>query len=299
VSGNSAYDNLYINGPNRGGLTPTLLHGGGIVVIKDDPSNIGKVKAYNSLVLGNAGIGGADDDLALYGGADVEFTAHNSLVGGRTAAILNTTGATTGAGGSILSGGSNADGTAYTSPASLTGLRTFFTAFNTLPTADNTGRPHVADWTTGALWNFRLNNPPPGVVDGGDAAHYGFVSGGVSTDVAGASRVQSGAPDMGAYESGLIGVPIPTYTVTNAKPQGTSSYGYLTVSSATAQAGAEVTITADPASGYSLGTITYRTASGVTVPVTGGRFTMPAENVTVDATFVLGVSGGGGFPSTP
>jgi hypothetical protein len=116
-------------------------------------------------------------------------------VGGRTAGDLNS-GIALG-GGSIGAGGSNVDGAAYTAPASLTDLRTFFTAFNALPTADNTGLLNVADWTTRARWNFRLNNPPAGVINGGDAA---YIPAGVTTDLAGAPRNQAGAPDMGAYE---------------------------------------------------------------------------------------------------
>jgi hypothetical protein len=63
----------------------------------------------------------------------------------------------------------------------------------------------------------------------------------------------------------------------------------------------EVTITATPVSGYAVGTITCRTAGGTTIPVTTngntGTFTMPAESVTVDATFTITVGGGGGFGS--
>jgi hypothetical protein len=82
-----------------------------------------------------------------------------------------------------------------------------------------------------------------------------------------------------------------------------ANFGYLTVNGANQlggiMQGTEITVVATPDTGYALQSITYRTAGGATVPVTGGRFTMPAEDVTVDAVFVYGVGGGGGFPPTP
>ena len=52
-----------------------------------------------------------------------------------------------------------------------------------------------------------------------------------------------------------------------------------------ADEGAEITVTATPATGYKLGAITVKTAGNKDVPVTNGKFTMPAEAVTVSATF--------------
>ncbi len=49
--------------------------------------------------------------------------------------------------------------------------------------------------------------------------------------------------------------------------------------------GTEVTISATPNDGYELDAITVKTASGTAVTVTNGKFTMPAENVTVTVTF--------------
>lgn len=49
--------------------------------------------------------------------------------------------------------------------------------------------------------------------------------------------------------------------------------------------GTEVTIKAEPASGYKLGTVTVTKADNTTVTVENSKFTMPAENVTVTATF--------------
>jgi hypothetical protein len=85
-----------------------------------------------------------------------------------------------------------------------------------------------------------------------------------------------------------------TYTVTNLQPQSASgtNHGYLTINGSTAQtvgiaADAEVTVVATPEGSYAAGTITCTTAGGVNVPITNGKFTMPAANVTVDVTFVL------------
>ncbi len=59
----------------------------------------------------------------------------------------------------------------------------------------------------------------------------------------------------------------------------------------TAHYGDEVTLTATPAAGYSLQTLTVTTASGQPVALSGSgltrTFTMPGENVTVNATFAL------------
>jgi hypothetical protein len=208
---------------------------------------------------------------------------NNTLVGGRSKAEMD---ATTG-------GGGNEDGQSYGAMVpSLALFENFFATFPALPGPNNTGVGYNA-----AAWSFSLNSPPGGVVNGGNAAYYGLVSGGVTTDVAGSPRVQGGAPDMGAYESTLAGVPVPTYTVSNLKPQSASSThnGFLTVNVVVQVAGAEVTVTATASSGYTAGPITCSTASGAPVSITNGKFIMPAENVTVDARFTSGVSGGGGF----
>jgi hypothetical protein len=283
---------------------------------------------YNTVVLGNysADMVYADDDVwvgstiagyenptnLLYHKATDGwrgFVFNNSILGGRAVSggkhtdwdpvspVFPGTGNVSGVGLGLPSTPGNGYNSATAeagADALVPALNNVFVKFAARPMADNTGH----DKYVAGNWDFHLKNPPAGVVDGGSAAHYGLVSGGVSTDVAGDSRTQGGAPDMGAYESTLIGVPVPTYTVSNLKPQSASAanYGYLTVSSAVAQAGAEVTVTATANSGYAVGTITCRTAGGVPVPVTTngniGKFTMPAENVTVDATFVYGVSGG-------
>lgn len=72
------------------------------------------------------------------------------------------------------------------------------------------------------------------------------------------------------------------YTITvNSATNGT-----ITASAASAGAGADITLTATPATGYELNawTVTNTTSGGV-VAVTNDSFTMPAGNVTVSATF--------------
>jgi hypothetical protein len=61
--------------------------------------------------------------------------------------------------------------------------------------------------------------------------------------------------------------------------------GKATASRATAPRGATVTVTATPADGYELDSITAKDARGNAVTVTDGAFTMPASDVTVTVTF--------------
>ena len=72
-----------------------------------------------------------------------------------------------------------------------------------------------------------------------------------------------------------------TYTVT----VNTATNGTVSASSTSAAAGAEVTLTVTPDSGYELDTLTVKDASNGDVAVTDNKFTMPASNVTVTATF--------------
>lgn len=82
-------------------------------------------------------------------------------------------------------------------------------------------------------------------------------------------------------------------TITIIKPTG----GTLTTTPAgSAAAGAEITVTAKPSSGYKGGTITVTKTDDpeTTVTVTGGKFTMPDYDVTVSATFTKKSTGGSG-----
>lgn len=73
-----------------------------------------------------------------------------------------------------------------------------------------------------------------------------------------------------------------TYTVTVATG---IENGTVAVDKTTAAAGATITLTATPASGYILYEYVVKTASGSPVQVSNNQFTMPASNVTVSATF--------------
>ena len=61
--------------------------------------------------------------------------------------------------------------------------------------------------------------------------------------------------------------------------------GTVTVKSTTATVGETVTVKTTPASGYELDTLTVKDSDGKAITVTGGKFTMPAKEVTVTATF--------------
>lgn len=61
--------------------------------------------------------------------------------------------------------------------------------------------------------------------------------------------------------------------------------GSASVSQAKAPEGTQITITATPASGYELESISVKDASGANVAVSNNQFTMPASDVTVTVTF--------------
>lgn len=75
---------------------------------------------------------------------------------------------------------------------------------------------------------------------------------------------------------------IVTYTVSKADTEN----GSFTVSSESAAEGDEITVTVTPAEGYELATLTYQAEGGTATDIkTALKFTMPAANVTVTATF--------------
>ncbi len=76
---------------------------------------------------------------------------------------------------------------------------------------------------------------------------------------------------------------IPTYTVTATSNN--NNWGTVSVDKATAAVGATVTITTSPASGYELTSLTATDGESNDVTITNNQFTMPASNVTVNATF--------------
>lgn len=71
------------------------------------------------------------------------------------------------------------------------------------------------------------------------------------------------------------------YTVTVAE----SANGSVAASAATAHVGEEITLTVTPDEGYELNTLTVTYGENGTVTVEDNKFTMPASNVTVTATF--------------
>ena len=80
-----------------------------------------------------------------------------------------------------------------------------------------------------------------------------------------------------------------TYTVTVTPP----TNGTISASKTTGiNEGEAITLTVTPASGYQLETLTVKDASDNTVTVTDNKFTMPASNVTVSATFTEISTGG-------
>lgn len=83
------------------------------------------------------------------------------------------------------------------------------------------------------------------------------------------------------FEGARFGITIP-----DAITGGTVTAKQNNVSVTQARAGSEVTLTATPAAGYQFGSFTVTKQGGETVTVTDNKFTMPAEAVTVSATFV-------------
>ncbi len=84
---------------------------------------------------------------------------------------------------------------------------------------------------------------------------------------------------------------IPTYTVTlNGMTNGTVSASKTTG----INEGETITLTVTPASGYQLGTISVKDAADNNITLTDNKFTMPASNVTISATFTEISTGGGG-----
>jgi hypothetical protein len=229
---------------NYASYADQLMRGGGIMVANANKEESAPsepkgpmtwVKAYNSIIAGNTGLTDLSNAYRYMNGddgvpADTQFTASNSLVGGYSKALLDSGGEDPyylnhHANGVIKAGSGNLDGTAYRTPAlnvqpsdpswiELAAVQQLFTAFPATPDENNTG---TNPGYNGAAWNFRLNSPPAGVVDGGSAAYlsapsttptYWSVAGQgyadssatiapVTTDVEGKTR---SAPDLGAYE---------------------------------------------------------------------------------------------------
>lgn len=80
------------------------------------------------------------------------------------------------------------------------------------------------------------------------------------------------------------------YTITVA---GSITGGTVSANPMSAKEGDTVTLTVQPASGYTLSGVTVTAENGQTVTVTGSTFTMPASDVTVSATFTVSQTSGG------
>ena len=76
---------------------------------------------------------------------------------------------------------------------------------------------------------------------------------------------------------------IPVYNVNIS----VNSNGSVTANPATANAGTEITLSNSPNAGYQFVSYSVTDADGTSVTVTDGKFTMPAKNVTVTATFTM------------
>ena len=92
----------------------------------------------------------------------------------------------------------------------------------------------------------------------------------------------SGQCDVYLYKAGNI--PQPTYYAVNVAAG--IANGTVTVNPTTAAEGTTITVTATPASGYELATLTYTYGeTTIAIDQTTMQFVMPAANVTVNATF--------------
>ncbi len=97
-----------------------------------------------------------------------------------------------------------------------------------------------------------------------------------------------GTTDPGNGGGGSGGVVATTYKVNIAAP---IEHGSVTADPTSAAAGDEVTLTATADQGYVWSSYTVTGAGGSAVAVSAqGKFTMPASDVTVSATFVVGAS---------
>jgi hypothetical protein len=169
------------------------------------------ISLYNSLVLGNTGVAGKENDATTNGA----FIAYNSLVGGWTKADMDATG-----GDSIgVSNNNNEDGMDYardTWGGVNNKLQTFFFAFPALPNKDNTGSAYNF-----SAWDFRLNARlgAAAAIGSGNKKYLDPLTAGfteaelpyeITKDLDDNVRTQMGAPDLGAYETiyqglGVIG----------------------------------------------------------------------------------------------
>ncbi|MDR3285047.1 MAG: hypothetical protein LBS97_07715 [Treponema sp.] len=144
----------------------------------------------------------------------------------------------------------------------------------------------AANYSLGSLTITAASGSNPPVSGSGNTRTFTMPAGNVTVD---ATFTQNAPP------------PPVSYTITNNAAQASQStnHGYVSVqvgsasaqtgASVTAYAGDTITLAISPTANYSLGSLTITAASGSNPPVSGSgntrTFTMPAGNVTVDATF--------------
>ena len=114
-----------------------------------------------------------------------------------------------------------------------------------------------------------------------------FLSGGTYQDgyysfTCGSQTIYFVCDDLGLSVADYVyEIPAETYTVTVADCEN----GTVTAESAIAEAGEEILLTVIPETGYTLQTLTVTWGEDQSVEVTGNKFTMPAGDATVAATF--------------
>ena len=107
----------------------------------------------------------------------------------------------------------------------------------------------------------------------------------VTQDTSNKSKYTFTMPESNVTVSATFTViPPTTYTVTVAS---TIEHGSVSASPTTAAAGAKITLSATPESGYELSAYSVTDANGSAVTVSNNSFTMPESNVTVSATFTV------------
>lgn len=107
-----------------------------------------------------------------------------------------------------------------------------------------------------------------------------FVKGGRFSHRVPADFIADGYVEPNEKDNGMYYVTRPHDVIVNAATNGTVS-----ASKATAMKGDEVKITATPADGYELDTISVKDADGNAITISDGKFTMPAKDVTITVTF--------------
>ena len=184
-------------------------------------------------------------------------------------------------------------------------------------TADGCDLPEVGGKHTATLTIAPSSSGGYGASLSGDAAEFGVTDTNIEYSSDNGATWNTTVPSTaGSYQARIqvtdnettttATVSYGVHTITTDKTYtAENDHGTLSVSAVAAAANTIVTIETTPAAAFQLESLTVTKASGETVAVTingnNGTFTMPAENVTVSATFVgkdttatLTVDGSGG-----